>query len=49
MDDEEILQLVTDGELDPSEIEDFKELDNEIQEMVVDGEIDMDDARDISN
>ena len=48
MDDEEILQLVADGELDPSEIEDFKELDDEIQEMVVSGEIDMEDAMEIN-
>jgi len=49
MDDEEILQLVADGELDPSEIEDFKELDDEIQEMVVSGEMDMDDAIEMSS
>ena len=49
MPDEEILQLVKDGELDPSEIEDFKELDEEIQEMVVEGELDMDEAIEINN
>jgi len=30
MDDEEILQLVADGELDPGDIEDFRELDPEV-------------------
>ena len=39
MDDEEILQLVADGELDSSEIDDFKELASELQEMVVSGEL----------
>ena len=37
MDDEEILQLVIDGDLDPSDVEDFKELDDEIQELIADG------------
>ena len=49
MDDEEILQLVVDGELDPSEVEDFKELDEEIQEMVTDGELEVDEAMEIGN
>ena len=49
MDDEEILQLVADEELDPSEIEDFKELDDEVQEMVTDGELEVDDALEIGN
>jgi len=44
MDDEEILQMVADGELDPSEIDDFKDLDDELQEMVASGELDLDDA-----
>lgn len=44
MDDEEILQMVTDGELDASEIEDFKELDDELQELVTSGELDLEDA-----
>jgi len=44
MDDEEILQMVADGELDASEAEDFKELDDELQEMVSDGELDLEDA-----
>lgn len=47
MDDEEVLQLVADGELDPGDIEDFKALDSEIQELVANGDLDMDDARDI--
>ena len=48
MDDEEILQLVVNGELDPSEIDDFKALNEEIQEMIVNGEIEMDEALDIN-
>ena len=44
MDNEEILQLVADDELDPSEIEDFKGLTGELQKMVVDGEIDLEEA-----
>ena len=44
MDDEEILQLVIDGDLDPSDVEDFKELDDEIQELIADREIDMSDV-----
>lgn len=44
MDDEEILQMVADGELDPSEIDDFKDLSDELQELVVNGDIDLDDA-----
>lgn len=47
MDDEEILQLVADGELDPEDIEDFKDFVPEIQDMVVNGDITMDDARDL--
>ncbi|MEK7540236.1 MAG: hypothetical protein AAB558_03240, partial [Patescibacteria group bacterium] len=43
-----ILQLVADGELDPGDIEDFKELDSEIQELVVNGDLDMDDAKDLT-
>lgn len=41
MDDEEILQMVADGELDSSEIDDFKALDDGFQEMVVSGELDL--------
>jgi|GEM_PF-942931 len=48
MDDEEILQMVADGELDPFEIDDFKELDDELQEMVVNGDLDLDDAIDLN-
>jgi hypothetical protein len=47
MDDEDILQLVEDGAIEPGDISDFKDLDDEIQEMVVDGTIEMDDARDL--
>ncbi len=48
MDPEEILQLVADGELDPEDIEDFKELDEHIQERVADGELTMEEAREIT-
>jgi hypothetical protein len=48
MDDEEILQMVADGELDPSEIDDFKDLSDELQEMVVNGELDLDEAGEIT-
>ena len=48
MDDEEILQLVADGELDSSEIDDFKELGSELQEMVVSGELSLDEAMDFN-
>ena len=48
MDDEEILELVKNGDLDPSDIDDFKELDPDIQEMVASGDIAMDDARDLT-
>jgi hypothetical protein len=44
MDDEEILQLVIDGDLDPNDVEDFKDLDEDIQELIADGEIDMGDV-----
>jgi hypothetical protein len=48
MDDEEILQMVADGELDSSEIEDFKELSDELQELVANGEIDIDEAMELN-
>ena len=48
MDDEEILQLVEDGTIDPSEISDFKELNEELQEMVVGGELSLDDALELN-
>ncbi len=48
MGDDEILELVANGDLDPADIDDFRELDNDIQEMVVNGEIDMDEARELS-
>ncbi len=44
MDDEEILQMVVDGELDPSQVEDFESLSDELQELVADGELDIDEA-----
>lgn len=47
MDPEEILQLVADGQLDPSDIEDFKELSDELQELVRDGDLSLDDAKEI--
>ncbi|MFA6458265.1 MAG: hypothetical protein WCV72_02640 [Patescibacteria group bacterium] len=47
MDDEEILELVADGELDPSQIDDFNNLNDELQTMVVDGELTMDEALEI--
>ncbi|QQR82988.1 hypothetical protein IPJ72_04140 [Candidatus Peregrinibacteria bacterium] len=48
MDDEEILQMVADGELDSSEIEDFKELSDELQELVSNGDIDIDEAMELN-
>lgn len=48
MDDEQILQLVEDGTIDPSEISSFKELNEELQEMVVSGELSLDEATDIN-
>lgn len=48
MDDEEILQMVADGELDPSEIDDFRELDDELQEMVVSGEMSLEEAEELN-
>lgn len=47
MDDEEILQMVADGELDSSEIEDFKGLSDEVQELVANGDIDIDEAMEL--
>ncbi len=44
MDDEEILQMVADGELDSSQIDDFKNLSDEMQELVANGDIDVDEA-----
>lgn len=48
MDDEEILELVANGEIDPSEISDFKDLDDELQDLVASGEIDLDDAKELN-
>lgn len=47
MGDDEILELVASGDLDPGDIDDFRGLDDDIQEMVVNGEIDMDEAREL--
>lgn len=47
MDDEQILQMVADGELDATQIEDFKNLDSEIQELVESGDLSVDDALEI--
>lgn len=49
MDDEEILQLVADGDLDSSEISDFKELSDELQDMVVSGEVSLDEALELNS
>jgi len=48
MDDDEILQLVADGDLEPEDIETFKNMPEELQELVANGELDMDDVRDIN-
>lgn len=48
MDDEEILQMVVDGELDADEVDDFKDLDDEFQDMVSSGEITLDEARELN-
>lgn len=45
MGDDEILELVANGDLEPEDVDDFRELDEDIQEMVVNGEIDIDEAR----
>lgn len=47
MDDEEVLQMVVDGELDPSEVEDFQNLSDEMKELVANGEIDLDEAMEL--
>ena len=49
MDDEEILQMVADGELDSSEIDDFRDLSDEFQEMVSSGELTLDEAMELNN
>lgn len=48
MDDEEILQMVVDGELDASEVDDFSDLDDELQERVRDGDITLDEAMELN-
>lgn len=47
MDDEDILEMVAEGELEPDQIEEFKELSDEAQELVVDGSITVDEAIDL--
>ena len=47
MDDEEILQMVADGELDPEQVEEFRDLDGEIQELVESGDLTVDEALEI--
>lgn len=49
MDDEEILQMVVDGELDASEVDDFKDLNDELQEMVSSGEVTLEEATELNN
>lgn len=46
--DEETLQLVADGEIEPEDAEDFEELGDEVKQMVLDGEIDIDIAKEIN-
>ena len=45
MDDEEILQLVEDGTIEPDDISDFREMDETIQQLVADEVLDIDDAK----
>lgn len=45
MDDEEILQLVEDGTIEPDDISDFREMDETIQRLVADDVLDIDDAK----
>lgn len=47
MDDEDILQLVEEGTIEPDDISEFKNMDDEVQELVADGELDMDEAKDL--
>lgn len=41
-DEEELQQLVTDGVIDESQVDDFEDLDEELQEAIVEGEVDFD-------
>ena len=45
MDDDEILQLVEDGTIEPDDISDFREMDETIQQLVADEVLDIDDAK----
>jgi len=47
MDDEEILELIANGDIEPEDVEDFENLEPELQEMVVSGELDIDEVRDL--
>lgn len=49
MDDEEILQMVVDGELDADEVDDFQDLDDEFQDMVRDGEVTLEEAIELNS
>ncbi len=44
MDDEDVLHLVADGEIDPSEIDNFKNLSEGAQELVKDHGVSVDEA-----
>jgi len=44
MDDEEILDLVAEGELDCDLVDDFRNLDDEIQELVSVGDLSIEEA-----
>jgi hypothetical protein len=43
----EILELVKDGVIEPTQVEDFEALDEEMQQLVADGDLDMDEAADM--
>lgn len=49
MDEEEIEQLVEDGELEPEQVEDFENLDSDLQDLVVSGEITADEALELDS
>lgn len=47
METDEILKLVIDGRLDPSEVKTFEKLSDKTQRRVIAGEIDLDEALDL--
>lgn len=47
MDNEDILEMVADGELESDQIEDFTVLSEEAKELVVDGSLTADEAIDL--